>query len=608
MVIHTKEEPKLHLHGSKEAQAKANNNNTFSSGPNMQDNLHEKHNKNPTGKIRYRRSDTAPTDWNKSIKLKKGSIKLAGAATAKTVTDQMDGGEEIQKATAIAYATSRTITGTASKGADLFRQRSLTDRIRKLKKVQVGKKVMKSQSTQDPAETVKSAMNKARKRTAENVTKASTRAKRSTVRVVGGDMARVTLDKRVRIKAGDKLNKLDAALANRNRKLKFFLDKMKAEDKQNDSISKLAKDLISSQAMILVKKAITSLLGSMLGFFLLIAVACIPVVAVVAVIYNSPFAIFFPSLEDGETVMSVTREYEADFNRTINALASAHTGYDNGDVVYVNYEGSAALPSNYYDVMVVYMVKFGVGDTATIMNDTSKARLQGIFDDMCSYTTSVETETHDNEDGSTTTLTTVHVNVSLKSYRDMISIYHFSSDEIEMLEEIMKPENHALLGDSGEALENGGGNPVSELSSSQITEIVGGITNQQAKQAISFALSKVGYPYSQDYRDSGSYYDCSSLVYYSWRAAGKDISFGGATTAAAEGQGLEEAGKTVSYEEMQPGDLIFYSYCKNGRYRNISHVAVYVGNGKVVEAANTRIGVVYREIQSRGSIVMIGRP
>lgn len=35
-----------------------------------------------------------------------------------------------------------------------------------------------------------------------------------------------------------------------------------------------------------------------------------------------------------------------------------------------------------------------------------------------------------------------------------------------------------------------------------------------------------------------------------------DISHGGATTAAAEAQGLDEAGKTVSYEEMQPGDLI----------------------------------------------------
>ena len=109
-------------------------------------------------------------------------------------------------------------------------------------------------------------------------------------------------------------------------------------------------------------------------------------------------------------------------------------------------------------------------------------------------------------------------------------------------------------------------------------------------------------------RDSGSYYDCSSLAFYSWKAAGINISYGGATTAAAEAQGLEEAGKTVSYESMQPGDLIFYSYCRNGRYKNISHVAIYIGNGKVVEAKSEQYGVVYGDIPSPESIVLIGRP
>ena len=42
--------------------------------------------------------------------------------------------------------------------------------------------------------------------------------------------------------------------------------------------------------------------------------------------------------------------------------------------------------------------------------------------------------------------------------------------------------------------------------------------------------------------------------------------------------------------------------------KNISHVAVYVGNGKVVEALNERVGVVYRDVASVGKIVVIGRP
>ena len=36
-------------------------------------------------------------------------------------------------------------------------------------------------------------------------------------------------------------------------------------------------------------------------------------------------------------------------------------------------------------------------------------------------------------------------------------------------------------------------------------------------------------------------------------------------------QGLDEAGKTVAFDELQPGDLIFYSFTSNGRYKNISH-------------------------------------
>ena len=87
-----------------------------------------------------------------------------------------------------------------------------------------------------------------------------------------------------------------------------------------------------------------------------------------------------------------------------------------------------------------------------------------------------------------------------------------------------------------------------------------------------------------------------------------DISYGGATTAAAEAQGLDETGKTVSFDKLQPGDLIFYSFTSNGRYKNISHVAVYVGNGKVVEALNESLGVVYRDVASTGKIVVIGRP
>ena len=142
----------------------------------------------------------------------------------------------------------------------------------------------------------------------------------------------------------------------------------------------------------------------------------------------------------------------------------------------------------------------------------------------------------------------------------------------------------------------------------QVDAILQGITDPTQRTVVSYALTKVGYPYSQQYRDTGNYYDCSSLAYYSWKAAGIDISYGGANTAAAEAEGLDSAGHTVAYADMQPGDLIFYSYERNGRYKNISHVAVYVGNGMVVEAKGVAYGVTYNAVPNVGSIVLIGRP
>ena len=87
-----------------------------------------------------------------------------------------------------------------------------------------------------------------------------------------------------------------------------------------------------------------------------------------------------------------------------------------------------------------------------------------------------------------------------------------------------------------------------------------------------------------------------------------NISYEGSNTAASEAKGLEEADKKVTFGELQPGDLIFWSFCNNGRYKNISHVGIYVGNGKVVEAYNESKGVIYGDIQSINSIVTICRP
>ena len=66
-------------------------------------------------------------------------------------------------------------------------------------------------------------------------------------------------------------------------------------------------------------------------------------------------------------------------------------------------------------------------------------------------------------------------------------------------------------------------------------------------------------------------------------------------------------GLEVTEGELEPGDLIFYSYEQNGQFRNISHVAIYVGNGRMVHAANSRRGVV-NDPFNPSNIGLYGRP
>lgn len=148
------------------------------------------------------------------------------------------------------------------------------------------------------------------------------------------------------------------------------------------------------------------------------------------------------------------------------------------------------------------------------------------------------------------------------------------------------------------------------LSADEIDAVVedSGADETQEK-VIRYALSKVGYPYSQPKRTSGSAYDCSSLAYYSWDDAGVDISYGTRypPTAAEGARVLKEKGKALETMDLKPGDLIYYGGSSNGRYMGIYHVAVYVGDGKCVEALNEKYGVVYQTIRTKNAI-MVCRP
>ena len=118
------------------------------------------------------------------------------------------------------------------------------------------------------------------------------------------------------------------------------------------------------------------------------------------------------------------------------------------------------------------------------------------------------------------------------------------------------------------------------------------------------ALEKVGCKYSQPLRDKDGYYDCSSLVTRVAAEVGISIQGG---TAAGICKNLTNAGRLVSMSDLQQGDLIFYSREVNGRYLNITHVAIYIGNGQIIHARGVKYGVCVSLLSAK-DVVSICRP
>lgn len=395
--------------------------------------------------------------------------------------------------------------------------------------------------------------------------------------------------------AGMKIDNTFYKAEQRSRMMKFFMDKLKPNDEQNDSLFKLVGSMVRNKMTFMIKRAV-SLLAPLITPILIIVIAATGIVfAVIAVLYNSPFALFLPPLESGDTIQSLTTQYVSEFNQEVQTLIDEHKDADRGRKVYVDYEGMNSEPSNYYDIMSVYMVKYGYENTATKMNETNKQNLKSVFDDMCKYTTENVTEKKGKKK-----IKYLEVRITLKTYTEMATEYQFDQVRTATLNQLMSA--YITNNPSGEGQISG---LQGSLTPKEISNIIDKISNPTQKAVASFVLSKVGYPYSQPLRNSGKAFDCSSLAYYAWKSAGDDISFGGGTTAAAEAEGLKD--KTVKEENLQPGDLIFYSYTTNGRYKNISHVGIYVGNGKMVEAVDEAHGVCLGNYHN-GGLVMICRP
>jgi len=369
----------------------------------------------------------------------------------------------------------------------------------------------------------------------------------------------------------------------------------------------------------LVRKIVKKMIGdfSLIGIFIILLLVVFvamtsPILVTTSVIYNSPLALFFPPLEDGDTVISVANEDVQSITRNAFTQANNHFGCDFGEVRFVNSAGTSDARENLNDVMAVYMVKYGVGEMATVVNDQARDRIRQIVNDMCRVSVTTEEnsviEQIDNGDGTYTEISvtkkTKVVTVLRKTWLDMISEYGFSGDQVTLLREVMNSEYLDSIDYAGDAFLSFQG----DLDQDRVNEILSAVPHGNARNACAYALSKVGLPYDEARRFSGAAFDDGSLAYFAWDAAGVDISFEGRTDPVSEARGLFEKGYVTNLSDVRPGDLIFWSRGENGQFREVDHVGIYVGDGCLVEAVNESTGIIYGRLQDVGNIVMVGRP
>lgn len=100
-----------------------------------------------------------------------------------------------------------------------------------------------------------------------------------------------------------------------------------------------------------------------------------------------------------------------------------------------------------------------------------------------------------------------------------------------------------------------------------------GTSYQKGQKVASFAQRFVGNPYVYGGTSLNYGADCSGFVGSIYRCFGYNLP--------RTSYELRKAGRKVSYSSKQPGDIICYD----------GHVAIYIGNGRIVHASSRKTGI-----------------
>lgn len=116
-------------------------------------------------------------------------------------------------------------------------------------------------------------------------------------------------------------------------------------------------------------------------------------------------------------------------------------------------------------------------------------------------------------------------------------------------------------------------------------------TSSKGQEVVSIAKSYLGSKYVYG-GASPSGFDCSGFTMYIYKKFGVSLPHSATSQS--------KIGIKVEKEELQPGDIVFFSNYKT--YKGIGHCGIYIGDGKFIHASTEKTGVITSSLNS-GSYV-----
>ena len=351
-------------------------------------------------------------------------------------------------------------------------------------------------------------------------------------------------------------------------------------------------------------------------------VAMVLVICLIGLLIVSPFGIFFSGEDSGTgyTMPDAVSMLNSEFAARIEQI-KAENPHDELDM---DNAGSAAMISNWRDVLAVYAVRTTTDnaspDEVATLTEEKMEILREIFWDMNAITYWTEIVPGGKDEADTVIL---HITVTIKTHLQMADEYRFNTEQRRLLEELMQPKYQELF------MALTGSYQDIELSPDEVAKIIENLPadlSENRKQVVLTAyqlLGKVHYFWggksliigwdsrwgmpmkvtAEGSSTTGTVrpfgLDCSGMVdwvFYNQSGGQYVIGHGGGATA------QHSYCAPIAWGDAQPGDLVFYP--------GDSHVGIVCGfdssgNIMVIHCASSENNVV---VTGKSGFTSIGRP